>query len=212
VTGVRRRILALSALALTCFALDAGAQSAAAIGLGLALSSYDPTGPLGQSATSIGPLIRINTGSGFGPTIGFDWYSVGVETTAGGQRVYLGRVRVRPVMAGVAYKWNRGKYWLSASVVGGYAFARLAVNDRARPVLRSGLGASVLSFDAGNSFVWRPQLGLWYDADARVGITASIAYIGVRPMLRVAFDTGVRQTRLDAACTVLTFGLVYGVF
>jgi hypothetical protein len=36
VTGVRRRILALSALALTCFALDARAQSAAAVGLGFA--------------------------------------------------------------------------------------------------------------------------------------------------------------------------------
>jgi hypothetical protein len=207
-----RRIFVLFALALTCFALDAGAQSAGVIGLGLAVSSYDPTGPLGQSATSIGPLIRIKMGPGFGPTIGFDWYSVGVETTVGGQRVYLGRVRVRPVMAGVAYNWNRGKYWLSMSVVGGYAFARLAVNDRALPALRSGLGAGFLSVDAGNSFVWRPQLGVWYDAAARVGVTASIAYIGVRPMLRVASDTGVRQTRLDAACTVLTFGLVFGVF
>jgi hypothetical protein len=207
-----RRALVLCVLAVAACASDAQAQSAAAIGLGLAVSSYDPTGSLGQSATSIGPLIRIKTGAGFGPTIGFDWYAVGVETVAGGQRVYLGRVRVRPVMVGVAYNWNRGKYWLSASAVGGYAFARLTVNDQARPAIRAGLGTNFLSFDAGNSFVWRPQLGMWYDADARVGITASIAYIGVQPTLRIATDTGVQQTRLHAACTVLTFGLVFSVF
>jgi hypothetical protein len=207
-----RRILVFSALLIACATAQARAQSAAAIGLGLAISSYDPTGQLGQSATSIGPLLRIKLGPGIGPTIGFDWYAVGVEVMAGSQRVYLGRVRVRPVMAGVAYNWNRGKYWISASLVGGYAFARLTVNDQARPAFRSNLGSTFLSFDARDSFVWRPQLGIWYDAAPRVGLTASIAHIGVRPTLRIGTDTGTRQTTLEAACTVLTFGLVYGVF
>lgn len=208
-----RRILVLPALLLSFVAADARAQSQAAIGLGLAVSSYDPTGRLGQSATSIGPLIRIKMGAGLGPTIGFDWYAVGVEAVAGGQRVQVGRLRVKPVMAGIAYNWNRRKYWLSASVVGGYAFAGLDANDQARPPFRSALGSSFLTFDTGNSFVWRPQVGMWYDAGPRVGLTASIAYIGVRPTLTVAGDNGARyQTRLNAACTVLTFGLVYGVF
>ncbi len=207
-----RRVLILSLLSVAGLATDARAQSQAAIGLGLAVSSYDPTGQLGQSATSIGPLIRIKTGTGLGPTIGFDWYAVGVEAMAGDQRVYVGRVSVKPVMAGIAYNWNRGKYWLSASVVGGYAFAGLKVNDQARPAFRSSLGASVLSFDAVNSLVWRPQLGFWYDAAPRVGLTASIAYIGVRPKLRITSDVGTRDVTLGASCTVLTFGLVYGVF
>lgn len=202
----------LCLLAVAACVPDARAQNAAAIGLGLAVTSNDPTGPLGQSATSIGPLIRIKTGPGFGPTIGFDWYSVGIETTGAGQRAYLGRLRVRPVMAGVAYNWNRGKYWLSTSLVGGYAFARLKVDDRALPALRSSLGVRSLSANASNGLVWRPQLALWYDAAPRVGLTASIAYIGVRPLLSIASDTGVRHTRPDASCTVVTFGLVYGVF
>ncbi len=202
----------MTACAVAFLATDARAQSQAVIGLGLAVSSDDPTGQLGQSATSIGPLIRIKMGTGFGPAIGFDWYAVGVQAMVGGERVYVGRVSVKPVMVGVAYNWNRGKYWLSSSLVGGYAFAGLDVNDRARPAFRSSLGASNLFFDAVNSFVWRPQLGVWYDAAPRVGITASIAYIGVRPKLRVGSDVGTRDTPLDAACTVLTFGLVYGVF
>lgn len=207
-----RKVLLLSALASAVLAGEARAQTQAVIGLGFAVSSYDPTGQLGQGATSIGPLLRIKMGTGFGPAIGFDWYDVGVEAIAGGQRVYVGRVHVKPVMAGIAYNWNRGRYWVSASLVGGYAFAGLTVNDQARPAFRSSLGATYLSFDSVNSLVWRPQLGFWYDAGPRVGLTASIAYIGVRPKLRIASDVGVRDISLDAASTVLTFGLVYGVF
>ncbi len=206
------RALILCLLALAVPATEARAQSEAAIGLGLAISSYDPTGQLGQSATSIGPLIRIKMGTGLGPTIGFDWYAVGVNAVVGGRQVYVGRVAVKPLMVGLAYNWNRGKYWVSASLVGGYAFAGTTINDQARPAFRSSSGASYLSFDTVNSFVFRPQLGMWYDASPRVGVSASIAYIGVRPKLRVSSDVGTRDFPLDARCTVLTFGLVYGVF
>jgi hypothetical protein len=207
-----RRALILTALAVAMFATTARAQSQAVISLGLTTSSYDPTRPLGQSATSIGPVLRFNLGPGFGPTIGFDWYIVGVETIVDGQHVYVGRVRVKPVMGGITYQKKWGKYWGSLSLVGGYAFAHLDFNDRAVPAFGASLGAHRLSFDAANSFVFRPQVAMWYDASPRVGITASLAYIGVRPKLRIASDVGVRQVPLDAACTVLTFGVVYGIF
>ncbi len=207
-----RRAIILCLLAVVLAAPAARAQSQAAFGLGLAISSYDPTGQLGQSATSIGPLIRIKMGTGLGPALGFDWYAVGVNAVVGGQQVYVGRVSVKPVMAGIAYNWNRRKYWLSASIVGGYAFAGLDLNDQSRPAFRSSLGARYLAFDAVNSLVFRPQLGIWYDAAPRVGVTASIAYIGVHPKLRVTSDVGRTDIPLNAACTVLTFGLVYGVF
>ncbi len=192
--------------------MRAEAQSEAVIGLGLAVTSNDPTGKLGTGNTDIGPLLRIKLGTGFGPTIGFDWFSVGVRAMAGRESLYLGTVRVRPIMAGVAYNWNRGKFWLGGSLVGGYAFARLTVDDRMRPAFRSALGTSFLSFSSTDSFVWRPQLGVWYDAAPRVGVTASIAYIGVRPTLATMTDFGTRKSTLHAACSVLTFGLVYGVF
>ncbi len=207
-----RPVLPIAVLLVACLAAPARAQSEAAISLGAAISSYDPTGQLGQSATSIGPLIRIKTGPGIGPTIVFDWYWVGVETAAPGQNVYVGRIRVRPVMVGLAYNLNRGKYWLSASVVGGYAFVRLSPVDQGAAALRANLKAASVALDAGNSLVWRPQLGVWYDAAPRVGLTASIARIGLRPTLRIRTDSGLRTAPLDATCTVLTFGLVYGIF
>src|SRR5512133_2113354 len=175
--GPMRRALILSLLALATCATAAQAHSQAVIGLGLGISTYDPTGHLGLSSTDFGPLIHVKTGTGLGPTIGFDWYTVGVLAMAGNQPVDVGRLRVRPIMAGAAYDWNRRKYWLSVSMVGGHAFAALTdVNDRSRPLLRSALGGSSLTLEAVDSFVWRPQFALWYDAAPRVGITASIAY------------------------------------
>ncbi len=205
-------MIVLVAIVLACLAADARAQSEAVIGLGLAVTTNDPTGPLGNSATDIGPLLRLNLGPGIGPTIGFDWFEIGVRAMAGTTAVHLGSLRVRPIMAGVTYNWNRGRYWLGASFVAGYAFARLTVDDRARPAFQAALHTSYLSFEASDSFVWRPQIGVWYDAAPRVGITANLAYIGVRPMLRTTTDSGTLTSRLDAASTVLTFGLVYGVF
>ncbi len=208
-----RRALVLTSLLLFGVAVDARAQSEAAIGLGLAVTSYDPTGSLGQSATSIGPLIRIKMGTGFGPSLGFDWHAVGVEAMVDGKPVYVGRLRVKPIMAGLAYNWNRRKWWVSASVVAGYAVAGLSANDGARPAFRAALGSNVVEFDIVNSFVWRPQLGVWYDASPRVGLTASIAYIGDWPTLKVTGDNGrTSKTTLESRCSVLTFGLVYGVF
>ncbi len=207
-----RRILPLSVLFVACLAAPARGQSEAVLGVGACITSDDPTGRLGQSATSIGPLFRIKLGAGVGPTIGFDWYAVGVEAPVGDKTMYVGRVRVRPVMAGIAYNLNRGKYWLSASVVGGYAFNRLTAIDQARAAFQSNLGASSVALDATNSFVWRPQLGVWYDVAPRVGITASIARIGVHPTLRVRTNAGIERIPLDATSMVLTFGMVYGVF
>jgi len=208
-----RRALFLTVFVIAMAAPAARAQSEAVIGLGLAVTTYDPTSQMGLSSTSIGPLVRIKLGPGLGPSLGFDWYDAGVIVKAGNKPVYVGQLIVRPVMAGVAYNWNRGKYWLTASVVGGYAFAGFnSINNQARPVIRSGLGTSSLSFDVLNSLVWRPQLGIWYDAAPRIGITASIAYIGVRPKLRVGTDAGAVDMPLYASCAVLTFGLVYGVF
>ncbi len=206
------RVPILVVLLVAIPAASARAQGQAVISLGVTTSSYDPVGRLGQSATSLGPVVRINIGPGLGPTIGFDWYIVGVEAMVNGQRTYVGRVRVKPVMGGIAYQVRHGKYWGSASIVAGYAFAHLELNNRTVPAFATSFGAQRLSFDAANSFVFRPQLGMWYDASPRVGINASIAYIGVWPHLRINTDVGRRQMPLNAACTVFTLGVVYGIF
>lgn len=204
--------MAAAVVALLAVAGDARAQGEAAIGLGLAVSNHDPTGDLGIGSTGIGPLIRFKIGTGIGPLIGFDWHTLGMRAAVDGQRVYIGRLRVRPVMAGLGYNWSRGKYWVAAGVVAGYAFTTLHVDDRARPAFRSALDASYVAFDTIGSFVWRPQVSVWYDAGTRVGIMAGFSYVHSRPTLTVSGDGGTYKSTLDSACTVVTLGLVYGVF
>jgi hypothetical protein len=206
------RVLSLTVAAVFCLAVEARAQSEAVIGLGLAVSSVDPVGSLALGTGSIGPLLRLKLGPGLGPVIGMNWYTAGVQAIAEGQLVYLGRLRIRPVMVGVGYNWNRGRVWLVPSIVGGYSFNRLYPNSRARLPFRESLGSTDVSFDAGNALAWRSQVAFWYDVAPRVGLLASIAYIRARPTLTVSGDHGVYRASLDASATVVTFGLVYGVF
>ena len=58
---------------------------------------------LSLGSGSFGPVLRLRTGPGFGPTIGFDWFSIFVDMQAGDRKVYVGEMRVRPVMGGIAY-------------------------------------------------------------------------------------------------------------
>lgn len=207
-----RNAVALALFLVLGLAAGAQAQGEAVIGLGLAASSYDTLGNQGVGGTTLGPVLRLNLGTGLGPAIGFNWHSMGVETDVDGQRVYLGRLRLRPIMGGIAYNWKRGRTMLSGSLVGGYAFTKLTVNDKARPAFRSSLDASFLAFDTGSAIAVRPQLAVWHDVAPRVGLTASIAYLFVQPSLSIETDRGTVKSRINATSTIVSFGLVYGVF
>jgi hypothetical protein len=115
-------------------------------------------------------------------------------------------------MAGVGYEWTRGLWSLQGSVVAGYAFNRLRVDDRAGPAVRSALGSSFVSFAVENGFAWRSQVSIWYDVAPRVGVSASVGYFWQRPALTTISDAGTVKTRLDGACTLFSFGVVYGIF
>ncbi|MGE5360537.1 MAG: hypothetical protein ACM3NQ_16090 [Bacteroidales bacterium] len=209
---MRAAVLASAVLAMVVVSADARAQGEAVIGLGLAVSNHDPTNDLGIGSTGIGPLIHLKIRTGLGPLIGLDWHTIGARATVDNERVYIGKLRVRPVMGGIGYNWSFGRYWVAAGVVAGYAFTTLRVDDRARPAFRTFLGASHVSFDTSGSFVWRPQVSVWYDAGTRVGIMAGLSYVHSQPTLLVESDGRGYKTRLAATSTVLTFGLVYGVF
>src|SRR5512144_1851314 len=124
---MRVRLVIFAVLALIAVSARAQAQGDAVIGLGLAVSNHDPTGELGIGTTGIGPLIHLKNRTGVGPLIGLDWHTIGVRAVVDGQRVYVGRLRVRPVMGGIGYNWSRGRYWVAAGVVAGYAFTSLRV-------------------------------------------------------------------------------------
>lgn len=206
------RTLAFALTALLIAALPLRAQSATAVAVGITATTYDPRGELSLGSGSFGPVLRLRTGPGFGPTIGFDWFSIFVDMQAGDRKVYVGEMRVRPVMGGIAYTVFREPYAIAFSLTGGYAFTGLHVDGRAREAYANSIGARGASINVSNTLVWRPQISLWYDVTGRIGLNASIARINVHPSLLLTSDRGVERRALTASPLVLTFGVSYGIF
>jgi hypothetical protein len=202
--------LALAALALA--PLPARAQSATAVAVGVTVTTYDPSGELSLGSASIGPVMRLRTGPGTGPAIGFDWYSIFVNMQLGDRAVPIGEMRVRPFMGGLAYTVLREPYAISLGIAGGAAVTGIHVDGRAREAYARSAGARAATITVSNSLVWRSQLSLWYDVTGRIGLNASVAYISAHPRLILATERGVERRPISASPVVVTFGVAYGVF
>ncbi len=165
-----------------------------------------------SNPVEVGPLIRLRTGPGFGPAIGFEWTRFELDTTIAGQRLPLGVLRVKPVMAGVGYSLGREPWQLSLTLVAGYAFTGLGVNETTRAMYRDNVGAAFASIETSGSFAWRARASLWYDIVPRIGLMAGVGYIDVQPETRFVTDTGVQRGRVRASSVIFTVGAVYGLF
>ena len=67
------------------------------------------------------------TDPGWGFHWGLNWYAVDIERPIGGTTTELGELRVRPIMAGYGYTWIIKKNAITADLLGGYAFAKMAL-------------------------------------------------------------------------------------
>ncbi len=203
--------VACAALALVS-ADDLHAQSHAAIGLGGSVTVYRNDDPRASGHVKVGPLIRLRTGPGLGPAVGFEWLATDVSASFEGELLPLGRLSIRPFMGGIGYSVERGRWQVSVSLVGGYAFAGIKVNDRTRAAYRDSRGGTFASVLSNGSFAWRPKVALWYDAAERVGVTVGVGYLGVRPSIDLVTDLGQERMRVRASSVVLTAGVAYGIF
>ena len=122
-----------------------------AIGVGVRQSRPAAEGL--HSSASVVPLIRLGSGTGLGVTLGFGWFAADMSSGS----LPLARVRIRPVMAGVAYTLGADRLSTSFSLVGGVAFNSLSEQRRAV--------GPVWALDVGNSLVWRPGVSLWVDLE-----------------------------------------------
>jgi hypothetical protein len=109
---------------------------------------------------------------GFGPTLGFGWYQgdISLPLSSGGE-AEVGRLRVRPLMAGVGYTWVNGRVATSASVNAGISFNSIRVNES----IRAAFAPDVL-VDVDNSFAIRPQFRIEYAAARKAGVYTSVGY------------------------------------
>jgi hypothetical protein len=172
------------------------------LAIGASLGGSRPTADALAPAWSIGPLLRLGSGVGLGPALGFDWYRA--VLTAGDRSLPASRLQVRPIMAGLSYGVVAGRVSVVPSLVAGYAFNRVSVPDAG--------AAGRLAVDAGNSLAWRPGLSMWIDTGRRTAVNISIGRLMTR--LNVTYlDNGlIGKQSLDGDSTIVTVGLAYRLY
>ena len=107
---------------------------------------------------SVGTAFGVNAGlapaPGFGPSIGFGWYQGDLTLSGISGDVEVGRLRVRPLMAGIGYTWVKGRVATGVSINAGISFNSIQLNDQYRTFFGAGTEVHV---DSSNSFAARPQ-------------------------------------------------------
>jgi len=126
---------------------------------------------------SVGPAFGFNFGlapePGLGPTLGFGWYQADLTLPGASGDVEVGRLRVRPIMAGIAYTWVTGRVATGVSLNAGISINSIRLDDQYRNFFGPGTEVTV---DASNSFCVRPQVRIEYAVGRKVGIFSSAGF------------------------------------
>lgn len=170
------------------------------LAVGVALRRAIPTDESLHPAVTVGPLVRLGSGRGLGLGFGFGWFTADLSTP----EAPLGRIRVRPVMAGLKYTIGGEDVSLGLSMVGGIAFNSLG-GRRESP-------GPVWALDIRDSFAWRPGASLWIELGPRTAFNLSGGYLVTRPRLAL-LDEGREVTRtVRGDALIVNAGLVYKLF
>jgi hypothetical protein len=157
-----------------------------------------------DDGVDIAPFIRLGSGDGLGPAVGFGWNHRDLRASPTGD-ASLASIRVRPVMGGIGYTRTLARrYQLSGSLVAGYAFTHLDVDRQAAGPWRA--------IDVENTFAWRPSATLWIDTGGRLSYHLSAGYLVARPRVTYASDTGVTAARVRGDALMVTVGAAWWVF
>ena len=160
-----------------------------------------------------GLLWRFGTSkTGWGFHWGLNWYAVKLERPIGGNVTELGELHVRPFMAGYGYTHVRGRYSVTADVLGGYAIGSIGLSDPAIDAYRRALGVAGVTARATNTLVVKPEIGVWYDVNKKVYVNVNAGYMMARPDVTIETAAGadIRKARADQF--ILKVGVVYSVF
>lgn len=170
------------------------------LAVGISLRHSRPAGGDLESAVQLGPLFRLGAGQGVGVSLGFGWF--GADLSSGSS--LAGRVRIRPVMAGLAYTLGDNRLSASLSLVGGVAFNSLSQQHRSEGPVRA--------LDVRDSVAWRPSVSLWLDLGRRTAFNLSAGYLMTRLRFSLLEDGRVQTRTLRGDTTMLSTGVVYKLF
>jgi hypothetical protein len=218
---VSNRRFALIGSVTTCIALCAATVVAQtnnrfAIGAEFTVRTSDHASQEDAARGEFGPglLWRFGHGrEGWGFHWGLNWYAVDIDRPIGGQMTELGELKVRPIMAGYGYSYRINRRLnITGAVLGGYAFGSIGLVPGAVDAYERRLGAQSVTARASNTFVLKPELGLWYDLNKDFGLNVNAGYMIARP--DVIVDTAIGQDKRTARADqfILKVGVVYSIF
>jgi hypothetical protein len=150
------------------------------------------------------------TKPGWGFHWGLNWYAVTIERPIGGVAMPLGELHVRPVMAGYGYTKVIRRSAITADLLGGYAIASISLEQPAIDAYKGTLGEAA-SASASNTFVLKPEIGVWYDLNRRVGVNLNAGYMVARPDVTVVTAAGTDFRKARADQFILKVGVVYSI-
>jgi hypothetical protein len=152
---------------------------------------------------SVGPLVRLGSGRGFGPALALNWFQTTLEG-ASPETDVVSRIHVRPLMGGLSYTWASGRLSVSPSIVGGVAFNSITVPETGE--------AGRLAIEVGNSLVWRPGVSVWVEVDRRAAVNLSLGYVVTG--LRVTFLENGQLVKRDVTgdTAIVHAGVAYKLF
>jgi hypothetical protein len=166
-----------------------------------------------QGQLGPGLLWRFGTPkAGWGFHWGFNWYAVTLERPIGGAVTELGELHIRPIMAGYGYTRIIRRYSITADVLGGYAFGSIDLSDPAVDAYRRALQVPAASANASNTFVLKPEIGVWYDVTKKVFVNVNAGYMIARPDISVVTAAGTDMRTARADQFILKVGVVYSIF
>ena len=189
-------------------AVPAAAQTEGRVSVGGTVSFVHPTDSEVGSLVGYGPLVRLNPRKGWGIAAGLSWFRANVDNPVSDGP--LAKLRIRPLMGGVAYTIGEQPVLISFSVVAGPSFNDLDFDDDFLNTLPEGPRPEL---DAKNSFAVRPGVGITWTIAPRVAIVGFGGYMFNRPDLVYRDASGQEyRDRWKADAIILSVGAVYSLF
>jgi hypothetical protein len=204
-----KRIVVI-ALLCVCSGVPAEAQTQGRVSVGGTVSFVQPTDSEVGSLVGFGPLVRLNPRKGWGIAGGLSWFRADLDNPSGADGAFA-RLRVRPLMGGVAYTVGNQPVLVGFSVVTGPSFNDLDFDDDFVRTLPAGELTPELDID--NSFAVRPGVNVTVTVAPRVAIIGFGGYMFNRPGVIYRDSSGQEfRDRWKADAIIFSAGVVYSLF
>ena len=189
------------------------AQTDNALAIGGQITIRDPTTSRVHGSADVGVLLRLgHGGTGWGWKWAFNWFSTDIDERIGPRLIELGELSVKPFMAGYGYRYAIDSVSVELNAVAGYALTSMSLTAAAVDAYHDVLGAHSVSADAANTFVARPEVGVWFDLTRDLGVNINAGYMIARPRLTIHTSLGDESQRFRADMFSVKIGLAYRVF